>query len=115
MKEAADPFTVASAVMTAGFSQKGDQTPGYGEGAAAYGKRFGAALADFSSQSFFSAGVMASLLHQDPRYYRRGPGHPVASRVLYSVQPAGDRAHGFRQAVLQRLEYSWNGHGHRGF
>src|SRR5579872_4549216 len=69
-KETEDPFNIASAAMTAAFSQMDNQTPRYGEGAAAYGKRFGAALADFGSQNAFSAGVFASLLHQDPRYFR---------------------------------------------
>lgn len=84
-KENVDPFNVASAVLAAGFSQMGNQTPKYGEGWPAYGKRVGAALADFGTQNFFSAGLLASALHQDPRYYRRGPGHRVLARVVYSV------------------------------
>ena len=84
-KETVDPFNVANAVLAAGFSQMGNQTPKYGEGWPAYGMRAGAALADFGTQNFFSAGLMASVLHQDPRYYRRGPGHPILSRVVYSV------------------------------
>jgi len=84
-KETVDPFNIASAAMAAGFSQMGNQTPKYGEGRLAYGKRFGAALADFGTQNIFSAGVMANLLHQDPRYYRKGPGTGVLQRVVYSV------------------------------
>jgi len=84
-RENADPFNIASAAMAAGFSQMGNQTPKYGEGAPAYGKRFGAALADFGTQNVFSAGLLANLLHQDPRYYRRGPAAGVLHRVLYSV------------------------------
>jgi hypothetical protein len=85
IKETADPFNVMNAALTAGFSQVGNQTPKYGEGASAYGRRFGAALADFGTQNFFSAGVVASLLHQDPRYFRKGEGHKIPGRVLYSV------------------------------
>jgi len=84
-KENVDPFNIASAAMAAGFSQMGNQTPKYGEGGAAYGKRFGAALADFGTQNIFSAGLLANLLHQDPRYYRKGPGTGVLKRVVYSV------------------------------
>jgi hypothetical protein len=84
-KENIDPFNIASAAMAAGFSQLGNQTPKYGEGGAAYGKRFGAALADFGTQNVFSAGLLANLLHQDPRYYRKGPGTSVFKRVLYSA------------------------------
>jgi hypothetical protein len=85
LRETADPFNVVNAAMAAGLSQRGDQTPKYGEGGEAYGMRFGAALADFGSQNFFSAGVLCSLLRQDPRYYRRGPEHGFLSRVAYSV------------------------------
>ena len=84
-KETVDPFNIASAAMTAGFSQMGNETPKYGEGGAAYGKRFGAAIADFGTQNFFSAGVLATLLHQDPRYFRKGPGSSILRRVAYSV------------------------------
>lgn len=84
-KENVDPFNIASAAMAAAFSQMGNQTPKYGEGGPAYGKRFGAALADFGTQNIFSAGLLANLLHQDPRYYRKGPGTGIAKRVLYSV------------------------------
>jgi len=80
-----DPFNVVNAAMGAAFSQRGNQTPKYGEGGVAYGHRFGAALADFGTQNFFSAGLLASVLHQDPRYYRKGPGSGIAHRVLYSV------------------------------
>ncbi len=85
IKETADPFNVVNAAFGAAFSQMGNQTPKYGEGGEAYGERFGAALADFGTQNFFSAGVLASLLHQDPRYFRKGPGTGVVKRVLYSI------------------------------
>ena len=85
LRESVDPFNVASAMMTAGFSQHDNQTPKYGEGGAAYGERFGAALADFGTQNFFSAGLLATVLHQDPRYFRKGPEAKIPQRVLYSL------------------------------
>lgn len=85
-KENVDPFNIASAAMAAGLSQAGNQTPKYGEGGVAYGDRFGAALADFATQNIFSAGLLATVLHQDPRYYRKGPGSGVVKRVIYSVE-----------------------------
>jgi hypothetical protein len=84
-KETVDPFNIATAAMTAAFSQEGNQTPKYGEGWPAYGKRFGAAIADGGTQNFFSAGVLANLLHQDPRYFRKGPQAKFLPRVFYSV------------------------------
>jgi len=85
VKESIDPFNAASAVLAAGFSQKGNQTPKYGEGWSSYGQRVGAALADFSTQNLFSAGVLACALHQDPRYFRKGPGTKIPARILYSL------------------------------
>jgi hypothetical protein len=84
-KETIDPFNVGTAAMTAAFSQRGNQTPKYGEGWANYGMRYGAALADFGTQNFFSAGVFATLLHQDPRYFRKGPSAGFLPRVWYSI------------------------------
>lgn len=85
VKSTLDPFNLANAVLASGFSQAGNQTPKYGEGGMAYGKRFGAAIADFATQSLFSGVVLANLLHQDPRYFRRGPRSGVLKRIGYSV------------------------------
>jgi hypothetical protein len=98
-KETVDPFNILSAAMGAGFSQVGNQTPKYGNGVPAYGKRFGAAIGDFATQNVFSAGVLASALHQDPRYFRKGSEAGIGKRILYSVsrvavtrQDSGKRA-----------------------
>jgi hypothetical protein len=84
-KSTLDPFNVANAAFGASFSQAGNQTPKYGVGSAAYAKRFGAAMGDLATQTFFSTAVLASLLHQDPRYYRRGPRSGVLKRIAYSL------------------------------
>jgi hypothetical protein len=84
-RETIDPFNIGNALMTAAFSQQDNRTPQYGEGWANYGKRFAAAVGDFGTQSFLSAGVFATLLHQDPRYFRKGPSAGIMPRALYSV------------------------------
>jgi hypothetical protein len=84
-KETLDPFNIATAFLTAAESQAGNQTPKYGEGWANYGRRVGAAQLDFATQNFFSAGVLATLLHQDPRYFRRGPQSKFLPRIFYSI------------------------------
>ena len=84
-KESIDPYNIATAAMTAGFSQMHNQTPAYGEGWLNYGRRFGAAIADFGTQNLFSAGLFATVLHQDPRYFRKGPASGIFSRAAYSV------------------------------
>jgi hypothetical protein len=84
-KETVDPFNIATAFMTAAESQAGNQTPKFGEGGANYGRRVGAALADFGTQNFFSAGVLANVFHQDPRYFRKGPQSRFLPRILYAI------------------------------
>ncbi len=84
-RQSRDPFNIASAALGSGFSQLDDATPKYGQGGASYAKRFGAAWADASMQNLFSGAILASLLHQDPRYFRKGPQATVRARVLYSL------------------------------
>jgi hypothetical protein len=84
-RNVADPFNNASALFTAAMSQADDQTPNYGRGSAAFGKRLGAGLADFDAQTVFSGGLFPCLLHQDPRYFRKGPSSGVLSRAVYSL------------------------------
>jgi hypothetical protein len=88
-EETRDPFNIAAAALSAGLSQADNQTPKYGEGGAAYAKRFGAALGDFTSQNLFSDAILACVLHQDPRYFRKGPQSRFVPRVLYSLSRIG--------------------------
>ena len=46
---------------------------------------FGAAVADITTQNFFSDAVLSSLLHEDPRYFRRGPEFPFWHRLGYAM------------------------------
>lgn len=69
-----DPFTVTLTAFTAGVQQANNDLSGYGQGAAGYGKRLGAALADETSSGFFRTYLFPSVLHQDPRYFREGSG-----------------------------------------
>jgi len=58
----------------AGISQAQNSEPGYGQGAAGYGKRFGAAAADGTIENYFTSAILPSMLHQDPRFYQLGKG-----------------------------------------
>ena len=84
-KETFDPFTPFAAAAGAAWSQTDNDDPKFGYGGRAYAQRFGAALADTTSQNLFSDAVLASLLHEDPRYFRRGPESPIWSRVGYAL------------------------------
>jgi hypothetical protein len=58
----------------AGISQAENSEPGYGQGAAGYGKRFGAAFADGTIENYWTSAILPSVFHQDPRFYQLGKG-----------------------------------------
>ena len=68
----------------AGVGQATNSFPAYGQGAAGFGKRFGAAFADQVSSNFFSNFAYPVLLKEDPRYFRLGQG-TIKHRILYSL------------------------------
>jgi len=74
VKGSFDPFSFASVAIGAGLGQAQNDLAGYGQGAAGYGKRFGAGLADETSGGFFGGFLFPSLFHEDPRYFREGSG-----------------------------------------
>lgn len=79
-----DPFNFAAAGLQAGLSQATDEFPQYGQGAAGYGKRYGASFADQVSSNFFANFFYPVLLKEDPRYFRLGQG-TIKHRALYSL------------------------------
>lgn len=85
LKESVDPFTVAGALAGATISHAGQSVPEYGSDKEAYAERFGAALADVTTQNFFSDAILAPLLHEDPRYFRKGPESSIPKRIAYSL------------------------------
>lgn len=84
VKSGFDPFAFAAAGFQAGISQATNEFPGYGQGAAGYGKRYGASFADQLSSNFFSNFAYPVLLKEDPRYFRLGHGS-IKHRILYSL------------------------------
>jgi hypothetical protein len=71
-------------VLQAGISQAADGIPHYGQGWGAFGERFLAQEGDQFTGSFLIYGVLPQLLHQDPRYFRKGRG-PALARVGYAA------------------------------
>jgi hypothetical protein len=67
-----------------GISQWEDSEPGFGQGAAGYGKRYGAAFADGTIENFFTGAILPSVLHQDPRYFQLGHGS-FMHRTFYAI------------------------------
>ena len=69
-----DYFQFFWSAAVAGVSQAENREPGYGQGAAGYGKRYASHLADTTIENFTTGAVFPSLLHQDPRYFQMGKG-----------------------------------------
>jgi dipeptidyl aminopeptidase/acylaminoacyl peptidase len=83
-KSATDPFTFLTAGIDAGLSQSSDSHAAYGQGMQGYAKRFAASYADSFDGTMIGNGILPVLLHQDPRYFRKGSGS-FKSRFVYSV------------------------------
>ncbi len=80
----------------AGISQAENSEPGYGQGAAGYGKRFGAATADGTLENFMTSAVFPSLLGQDPRFFQSGEGrfwHRTGYAMSRVIITRGDSGH----------------------
>ena len=78
-----DPITILGTGFVAALDQAGD-TPNYGQGWDAYGKRFGANYANGLTDIFIGGAILPSLLHQDPRYFYKGTG-TNKSRAIYAL------------------------------
>ncbi len=69
-----DPMQIVWYGALSGICQAENCEPGYGQGWAAYAKRFGAYAADGTIENFFVGAILPSMLHQDPRYFQSGHG-----------------------------------------
>lgn len=85
LRTSVDPVTFAMTGVVAGFEQANNTYSGYGQGAAGYGRRYGAALGDDTISVFVAGALFPAVLHQDPRYFYKGTGS-VRSRVWYAVR-----------------------------
>jgi hypothetical protein len=83
LKVSVDPVTAAGVLLVASAKQAGN-TPDYGQGWGAYGKRVGAVTADGFSDIMIGGAILPSLLHQDPRYFYQGTGS-TGSRFRHAV------------------------------
>jgi len=69
-----DPASFFSIGFNAAKNQAQHSEPSFGQGAAGYGRRFGANFADLASGSFFGDFVYPTIFAEDPRYYRLAHG-----------------------------------------
>jgi hypothetical protein len=82
LRSAVDPTAFVWPFVIAGFSELNGNA-GFGWGPEGYFKRSGAAYLDAFDARMLGKGALPSLLHQDPRYFRRGYGS-TTRRLLYA-------------------------------
>ncbi len=103
--EQVQPYAISTEIMAAGWEHLLDSNPHYGSDKAGFGERLGAAAIRQTSQAVFSDGVFAAVLHQDPRYYRKGSGSIVgriaysATRVIITRTDSGNEAPNYSQML----------------
>jgi len=79
-----DRGTVVLAGFVAGESQLTNDNKSFGQGGAGYGRYFGTAFGGFVIGDYMTEAVFPTILHQDPRYFRRGMGSKW-DRLGYAV------------------------------
>jgi hypothetical protein len=92
-----DPYTFGLAVVFGGgLGELEDSHTGYHHGPEGLFKRIGASYADNAIGNVIGNAALPVLLHQDPRYYRKGTGS-IKSRIIYSALTSficyGDNGH----------------------
>lgn len=70
--------------LLSAISQAENSEPAYGQGWAAYGKRYGTTAGDSTVENFMVGAVFPSILHQDPRFYQSEKGG-IGYRTWYAV------------------------------
>jgi hypothetical protein len=90
------PTGIAESAVWAGYRQEIDSPREWGQGGAAYGKRFGSTLAYSGVRNLIGFGLDSSL-HQDPRYYRstdagfwRRSKHAIRATILTRKDSGGE-------------------------
>jgi len=107
-----------------GISQAENSEPGYGQGAAGYGKRYAAAFGDGTIENFMVGAVFPSLLREDPRFYQSGHGtflHRTGyaiSRIFVTRTDSGHTQFNFSEFLGSALAagistYSYHPHADR--
>jgi hypothetical protein len=71
-------------LLQASISQAANGIPEYGQGWSAFGERYAAQEGDQFTGAMLIYGVLPTILHDDPRYFRKGRGSAL-SRIGYAA------------------------------
>lgn len=82
-----DAFDRGTVVLGAALGAEGQLSranPSFGNGVGGYGRYFATAYTDYMAGDLMTEGVFPVLLHEDPRYFRKGRGSGLG-RLLYAI------------------------------
>lgn len=105
---AKDSFDWTLSLVAAGYAGLGqltNQNPTFGQGAEGYANRLVRAYSDQVLGNMFAEGLMPSMLHEDPRYFRLGQGsfwHRVgyaSSRIFVTRTDRGGTRFNYSEVV----------------
>ncbi len=104
-QDALDRGTVVLAAAFAGESQLTKAEPSFGQGVAGYARYFGTSYAGFFIGDYMTEGVFPTLLHQDPRYFRKGTGSSLSrlgyacGQIFWTHQDSGGSTFNYSEVV----------------
>ena len=96
-QDAFDRGTFVLAALFAGQAQLTNSNPSFGQGVKGYARYYGTSFADWVIGDYMTEGVFPALLHQDPRYFRRGTGSGwsrlgyAAGQIIWTHSDSGSR------------------------
>jgi len=83
-KDTIDGPSYVLAGLFSGLYQLENQNPSFGQGLKGYAHRYVTAIADQDIGNYMTEGFVPVLLHEDPRYFRRGTGS-IKGRIWYAA------------------------------
>jgi hypothetical protein len=104
-KDSFDYPLLGLAAVLAGYQQWVNSNPSFGQGWAGYGHRVGVEYADQAIGNMMTEGLFPVMLHEDPRYFRRGYGRKwsrtwyAATRVFVTKTDAGGTRFNFSEIL----------------
>jgi len=85
VRSAVDPMRFVMAGVRAGIDQTQDTPSEWGQNAAGYGQRYGAAMGGTVAEVLLERAVLPSIFHQDPRFFYKATGTKM-ERLGYALR-----------------------------
>lgn len=87
-RKTVDPSFLVESGMFAAFDVVAHYGPDYGSGWRPFAQRYGYNAANTASTFLFTDGLLPTVFHQDPRYFRKGEGS-ARSRIWWALRSEG--------------------------